>query len=190
MQSVVYKIYKRQLQSVGIKGFRLIMDILMLTWNLVRRIVLPGRGSKGNILSSLHDFYIGVVGQVAVFERGILHKPVIFDNRYVKKILVILSCFLFLLSSLEWMHARPGAQPIKNDQVSAVCTIEQQKQPGSSFHQGDGSIQCYFNWGLPPASVTRSSSLFEFKSLYLPSDPYGDKILHSRKWLLFRVFRI
>ena len=85
-----------------------LLDILVFAYNILRKVILPTRRRKGNILSSLLSFFVGLVDRVLSFEKSILPRPVVLKQRYVKQALMIVVGFLFLLSSLEWsVQQRP-----------------------------------------------------------------------------------
>jgi len=92
----------KEIQKIAQKVLILLLDILMFTWQVVRRVILPARGRKGNVLSSLLTFFVGLLERIVSFEKSILQQPVIFTHKYVKQGLIIAVGFLFLLSSFEW----------------------------------------------------------------------------------------
>lgn len=170
--------YRKQLRSFGIKIFRLVVDLVLMTWGVVRNLVLPTRGRKGNILSSLHDLYIGLVDLIAGFERAILPRAVVFDNRYVKRVLVLVSCFLFLLSSLEWPPAIQKSASISENGIVAAQT---QKRPDRRIHRFCQTKLFQRQPAFPHSSL---SAVATSPSL-LP-----DGLPQSRRWVLFHVLRV
>jgi hypothetical protein len=95
---------KKIAQKVLVLG----LDILLFTWQVVRRVILPTRSRKGNLLSSLLTFFVGLLERIVSFEESILQRPVVFTHKYVKQGLIIAVGFLFLLSSFEWTIASPA----------------------------------------------------------------------------------
>lgn len=92
----------KEVRKIAQKVLILVLDILLFTWQVVRRVLLPTRSRKGNVLSSLLTFFVGLLDRIVSFEKSILQRPVIFTHKYVKQGLVIAVGFLFLLSSFEW----------------------------------------------------------------------------------------
>src|ERR1700750_1109546 len=92
----------KEVQKIAHKVFVLGVDILLFTWQVVRRVILPNRTRKGNLLSSLLTFVLGLLERAVSFEKSILQRPVVFTHKYVKQGLIIAVGFLFLLSSFEW----------------------------------------------------------------------------------------
>lgn len=91
-----------ELKKISYKIFVLLFNIILLTIGVIKDIVLPNRKRKGNILNSLFVFFIGIVEILDHFEYGIFQMTKIFKHRYVRQGVIIISVFLFLLSSFEW----------------------------------------------------------------------------------------
>jgi hypothetical protein len=92
----------KETKKIGQKIVILLLDILIFTWQVVRRVLLPTGSRKGNVLSSLLTFFVGLLERIVTFEKSILQRPVVFTHKYVKQGLIIAIGFLFLLSSFEW----------------------------------------------------------------------------------------
>lgn len=92
----------KEVRKITHKVILLLMDILVFTYQIVRKVILPTRRRKGNILSSLLTFFVGLMERAVSFERSIVRQPVVFSHKYVRQGLVIAVGFLFLLSSVEW----------------------------------------------------------------------------------------
>src|SRR5258706_15059393 len=99
----------RDVQKIAQKVLVLLLDILLFTWLVVRRGILPTRSRKGNVLSSLLTFFVGLLERIVSFEKSILQRPVVFTHRDVKQGVVGAVGFLFLLSSFEWTIGPPTA---------------------------------------------------------------------------------
>src|SRR5580692_1638580 len=100
----------RAVQKIAQKVLVLLLDILLFTWHVVRRVLLPTRNRKGNVLSSLLTFFVWLVERIMSFEQSILQRPVIFSHKYVKQALVIAVGFLMSRSSekckpLTWVRS-------------------------------------------------------------------------------------
>ena len=94
------------LKKIVTKVFVLLLDIILLTITVIKRIVLPNRKKKGNILNSVFVFFIGTVEILNRFEHGVFQMTKIFKHRYIRQGVIIISTFLFLLSSFEWTRGQ------------------------------------------------------------------------------------
>jgi hypothetical protein len=96
------------------------MDIFVFTYQIVRKVILPTRRRKGNILSSLLAFFVGLMERAVSFEKSVVRQPVVFSHKYLKQGLVIAVGFLFLLSSLEWTVGLPGGTAVNETQATVT----------------------------------------------------------------------
>lgn len=94
------------LKKIASKVFVLLLDIVLLTISIIKHIVLPNRKRKGNILNSVFVFFIGTVEILNRFEHGVFQMTKIFRHRYIRQGVIIISTFLFLLSSFEWANGQ------------------------------------------------------------------------------------
>src|SRR5260221_12962225 len=78
----------------------LLIDILVFTYQTIRALILPTRRRKGNILSSLLSFFVGLLEKAISFEKSVLCQPVVFKHNYVKQVLVLAAVYLFSFSYL------------------------------------------------------------------------------------------
>jgi hypothetical protein len=107
----------KEVRKITHKVILLLMDILVFTYQIVRKVILPTLRRKGNILSSLLAFFVGLLERAVSFERSIARQPVVFSHKYVRQGLVIAVGFLFLLSSVEWTVGLPGNAAVKATQT-------------------------------------------------------------------------
>jgi hypothetical protein len=121
----------KEVRKITHKVILLLMDILVFTYQVVRKVILPTRRRKGNILSSLLTFFVGLMERVVSFERSVVRQPVVFTHKYVKQGLIIAVGFLFLLSSVEWTVGQPGTAAVNETQ--AVVASEPQADNIGSF---------------------------------------------------------
>src|SRR5579863_6959552 len=112
----------KEVQKIAQNVLILLLDILLFTWQVIRRVLLPTRSRKGNVLSSLLNFFVGLLERVVSFEKSILERPVVFTHKYVKQGLIIAVGFLFLLSSFEWTIGTP-TEMAPNGTPEAVASI-------------------------------------------------------------------
>src|SRR5258708_31534459 len=73
----------------------LLIDILVFTYQTIRALILPTRRRKGNILSSLLSFFVGLLEKAISSEKSVLCQPVVFKHKYVKQVLVLAAGFFF-----------------------------------------------------------------------------------------------
>jgi hypothetical protein len=91
-----------ELKNISLKVFALIMDIILLGYKIIKQLSLPNRRKKGNILSSLFIFFIGIIERLNFFEHGIFSMAAIVRKKYIKQTIFIIGFILFLLSLFEW----------------------------------------------------------------------------------------
>lgn len=80
----------------------LIIDILLFGYKTGKQIILPARRKKGNLLSSLFIFFVGIIERIGSFEHGVFRMAILLRQKYIKQSLLIVAGLLFLLSSVEW----------------------------------------------------------------------------------------
>ena len=167
----------KEVQKIAQKVLVLVLDILLFTWQVVRRVLLPTRSRKGNVLSSLLTFFVGLLERIVSFEKSILQRPVIFTHKYVKQGLVIAVGFLFLLSSFEWtigpstdMAANGSPEVVACAPAIATARTVTPRRVGLSVIGPKGAVL-----------VAHS---------YIPALDLAGPPLMGRRWLRFGIFRI
>ncbi len=96
------------------KVFLLVIDILRFGYNTAKHVVLPRKREKGNLLSSLFIFFVGIVERLDNFEYGVFQMANLLRRKYIKQSVLVLAGLLFILSSFEWtgesnVNANPGS---------------------------------------------------------------------------------
>ncbi|HZI69416.1 MAG: hypothetical protein ACTHK8_02190 [Ginsengibacter sp.] len=89
-------------KKIACKVSILLLEIILLVITTAGDLILPGKKRKGNILSSLFDFFVGSIEILNRFEIGLFQVAKIFRQKHVKQAIVIASAFLFLLTTFEW----------------------------------------------------------------------------------------
>lgn len=102
-----------EIKKIISKVFLLIIDILRFGYNTARQVILPDRRKKGNLLSSLFIFFIGIIERLDSFEYGVFLMANVLKRKYVKQSLLVIAGLLFLLSTIEWtgetnVNTNPG----------------------------------------------------------------------------------
>ena len=167
----------KEIQKIVQKVLMLLLDILVFTWLVVRRVILPTRNRKGNLLSSLLTFFIGLLERVASFEKSVLQRPLVFTHRYVKQGLIIAVGFLFLLSSFEWtIGLSSDGAANGSPEVIACASVAGSDQRVTTRRVGFSPV-------LPLDAGVASQSFIPSLSLTEPS-------ILGKRWLRLRVFRI
>jgi len=173
-----FRVGMKQAHTIANKVLLLLMDILVFTFQVVRKVILPNRRRKGNVLSSVLTFFVGLLERIVTFERSILRLPVVFTHKYVKQGLIIVVGFLFLLSSIEWTIAPSTDAAANGSQEVIACSrvaalVETVTPRRANF------------------SVVVMSDEMAADRCILPffSSRTGPPIT-GRRWLRFRVFRI
>jgi hypothetical protein len=166
----------KEIQKIAQKVLVLLMDILMFTWQVVRRVILPTRSRKGNVLSSLLTFIVGLLERIVSFEKSILQRPVVFTHKHVKQGLVIAVVFLFLLSSFEWTIGPSTDIPVNGSPEVVACA-----QVGTSVWTATRRRD--FSDIVVSTRAATSHS-------YIPALSLAGPPLLGRRWLRFGVFRV
>jgi hypothetical protein len=168
----------KEVQKIAQKVLILLMDILIFTWQVVRRVILPNRSRKGNVLTSLLAFFVGLLERIVSFEKSILQRPVVFSHKYVRQGLIIVLGFFFLLSSLEWTIG-PSADAVGNGSPNVVACAP---TPGSArklapqrVNASVESMAAWFVAWLSTASISPSRT---------------DPPIATKRWLRLGVSRI
>ena len=91
-----------KIKKIFIQVFLLILDVALFTFQTVKQVVLPNRKRKGNILSILFIFFVGIIERLDSFEYGVFRMANLLKQKYIKQSLLIIAALLFLLSSFEW----------------------------------------------------------------------------------------
>jgi hypothetical protein len=90
--------------SLAILNF--ITDVLLLSYKMINRLVLPSRRRKGNLLTSLFILTTCILERLVTIERDILRKPLLFRNRHIRQGLQIAAAVFIFVSSFEWSGER------------------------------------------------------------------------------------
>jgi len=167
----------KEVRKIAQKVLVLLLDILLLTWQVVRRVILPTRSRKGNVLSSLLTFVVGLLERMVSFEKSILQRPVVFTHKYVKQGLVIAVGFLFLLSSFEWTIGSSVDIAANGSPDAVAC------RPVMAAAQTGTMRRANYSIGVPMVAATATDA-------YMPALKPTAPALTGRRWLRFGVFRI
>jgi hypothetical protein len=167
----------KEVQKIAKKVAILLLDILLFTWQVVRRMILPTLSRKGNVLSSLLIFFVGLLERIVSFENSVFQRPVIFTHKYVKQGLVIVVGFLFLLSSFEWTLG-PSTDTVvsRSPEVVACASVTATARAVTPRRVALSVVA-----PIGAASVAHS---------YIPALDLARPHLTGRIWLRFGVFRI
>lgn len=92
----------KEIKIIISKIILLIVDISLFGYKLIKQIILPNRRKKGNLLTSLFVFFDGTLERIDRFEHGAFRMATILRQKYIKRCLLLIAGFLFLLSSLEF----------------------------------------------------------------------------------------
>jgi hypothetical protein len=167
----------KEVQKIAEKVLVLILDILLFTWQIIRRVLLPTRSRKGNVLCSLLTFFVGLLERIVAFEKSILQRPVIFTHKYVKRGLIIAVGFLFLLSSFEWtVGSSTGAMVKESPEVVACASAIATARTVTPRRAG--------------LSIAALKGVTCVAYSYIPAFTLAGPRVTGRRWLRLGVFRI
>jgi hypothetical protein len=91
------------------------------------------------ILNSVFVFFIETVEILNRFEHGIFQMTKIFKHRYIRQGVIIISVFLFLLSSFEWIR---GQEINTSDSNSNALQFPQKTFKSISFNKATKATDC------------------------------------------------
>jgi len=117
----------KELKQILLKLLLLLADILMFAFNTVKQVILPNRRRKGNLLSSLFIFFIGLVERLNYFEHGIFTMSAVFRKKYIRQGIFIIGGILFLLSLFEWTGNQRFACSETTNYTASLSPIEVNK---------------------------------------------------------------
>src|SRR5882672_1324545 len=92
----------RSIKKIILHLFTLITGIIVLGYKVIKQVVLPAGGKKGNLLSSLFTFIVGILEGLIQFERNLLKVPMLFRNKYIRQGLQIAAAIFLFIGSWEW----------------------------------------------------------------------------------------
>lgn len=122
-------------KNILVEVWLLLIHIILTAYLLLKKIVLPGRNRKGNVLGSLFLFFITIAEKLIVFEQNILNSSWLIKNRFVKQGLIIASAFLFLISSVEWTAATAVSVRTEKTETIECNRIDKGSLHISAAHQ-------------------------------------------------------
>lgn len=97
-------VFMKQLKKIITSVAILLRDAFFFMKSLLMHLALPGRKRKGNILSTLFVFFVGTIELLSHFEKEAFQMAAVFKQKYIRKGIIAVTAFLFLLSSIEWTY--------------------------------------------------------------------------------------
>jgi len=82
-----------EIKKILRKVFVLAIDIFLFAFNTIRQIILPGKRKRGNLLSSLFIFFVGIIERFDSFEYGVFRMANLLKLKYIKRSLLIIAGF-------------------------------------------------------------------------------------------------
>lgn len=134
-------------KSLLLNCIRFAVQVLLLCYAVARQIVLPGKGSKGNLLSSLFMLFAGIAEKVLELEKSIFKRSWLLQHRVVKLALVVTAGFFFLLSSFEWQGDAylPQQQNIAYAGENIVSSSPKTKNVYNKLADDNAAYTCTIN---------------------------------------------
>lgn len=165
----------KDIKSISGELWRIIVRLFFLLCQLGRQVILPNRRRKGNLLNTLFLFYIGVIESIQHFEHRQFKLSELFQNKLVRRGLMLLSFLLFLLTSFEQPLAVHS--PL-NEPGKSQCSL-QNIRTGSAYECTtrlvSGKVECFL---LPVAQDDRGGSY------RVPSRTPSKLYLRNHRWLI------
>ena len=120
----------KDIKSISKELWRIILRLFFLLCQLSRQVILPNRRRKGNLLNTLFLFYIGFIESIQHFEHRQFKLSELFQNKLVRRGLMVFSFLLFLLTSFEQplaVHSpvnEPGKVQCSSQNISTGSAYE------------------------------------------------------------------
>lgn len=115
----------KQLKKIITAVTILLRDAFFFMKSLLMHLVLPGRKRKGNILSSLFVFFVGTVELLGRFEKEAFQMAALVKQKHIRKGIIAVTAFLFLLSSVEWTYCKEDkihSSNLRTEQLQAAAS--------------------------------------------------------------------
>src|SRR5436305_9762248 len=109
----------RAIKKIILHLFTFITGIIVLGYKVIQQVILPLGDKKGNLLSSLFTFIVGILEGLIQFERDLLKAPMLFRNTYIRQGLQIAAAIFLFIGSLEWSASAAAAshsEPLQSAQ--------------------------------------------------------------------------
>lgn len=121
-------VFMKQLKKIITAFTILLHDAFFFMKRLLVHLALPGRKRKGNLLYSLFVFFTGTVELLNRFEKEAFQMATVFKQKHVRKGIIAITAFLFLLSSIEWTYG-------KQDKIHStnLCAEQLQATPSEKI---------------------------------------------------------
>lgn len=138
---------KRRFYPIVCKIILCLLSIVLLLYKVIKQLVLPNRTQKGNIISSVLLFFTSFFDLIIKYTSEVSFKRISRLKYYTqfrwaaRKAIFIITCFLFLLSSLEWSYNQQ--QRIKKNGIADSIELQLHK-----FCQKENCQTSYHS--LPP----------------------------------------
>ena len=151
------------------------IDIFVMSYKVIKQVSLPDRKRKGNLLSSIFNFFIAIIERLNFFGHGFLSIAALFRKKYIKQTIFFIGGILFFLSLFEWTGDQRLSNKVEITSTEQLpsnveITITKTRQVNALFYE-----EC-FNKTHP-----------EFHSPFNSSFTYS---LPVEKFLLIRSLRI
>lgn len=121
----------KDVTSISKKLWQLIIRLLALVLQLCKQVILPNRKRKGNLLNVLFLFYIGIIETIQQLEHRNLRMTDLFQNRWVRKGLMLFTCLLFFLTSYEQPVT---SQPSLREPATIECSCQRTERQLSHIY--------------------------------------------------------
>lgn len=152
---------------------KLFFAILLFGHKIVLQINLPSAKVKGNVLSSLFIFFVGVVDKISYFDQPLFYIPDILRSKYSKRTILLVASILFFLSLIEQIP-----QEIFRNNTAVEITTSCLQEIKTNFstqklnYQPVYSIKVFpkkidlFLFTSKPNSLNSSENLYVFNGSY------------------------
>lgn len=153
----------------------LLLDILVLIYQMYKQLVLPNPKRKGNLITTLFLFFTSLTEKIIKFEKSLIGFSWLSKMNYIRKAVFIISWALFVLSFIEWSQPQtpvrtPVAFNLPTSKVSHFVTqIEIKKFSTASLFQKNLKIA---RTGIEAGFYSYLPCTYLFKKRYLTNQVF------------------
>lgn len=129
---------------------KLIIDLLVMGYVIGRKVVLPNRRRKGNLLYSIFLLFTTLTERSIAFKQALTKTPLRFGKKYIRLAVLFVTWGLCVLASLEWSgtpattsdHAPMVATSVASTQMAAVQAPVIQADTVVLFGRDESAFGC------------------------------------------------
>ncbi len=112
----------QQIKEIGKLLLSILVEMLLFSFKTIRQVKLPSNKTKGNILSTLFNFFVGTVERMSCLKSYLLTIPFL-KTKHIRQVVLMAGLLLFLLSLVEQSSWKPAEQ-ITVTEITKIASSE------------------------------------------------------------------